>query len=311
MRIYLLLLFLSISFHTLCQNLVPNPSFEEFSLCPNNWGSGYYWDNWISIGSIENYNLCGTNGFEIPENPLGYQVPLSGNGYGGLGMYWKGGTVLCEFIESPLNSGLIFGKTYNVSFNVSLADSIYYSIGTICAYLSPNYVITDQDFQNLNNVSPQICSTRFISDKVGWTNISGRYTALGGERYLIIGNFNTSENTDTLNVGGGILITPPTNFNEYSYYYIDDVSVTPVDSLNEIEENEFIPFTLYPNPAENQVSIQSSSPKQFSYSVSNKLGQQVLQGSFTKETHIETSALPAGIYFVEAGGSREKLVVWR
>ena len=57
----------------------------------------------------------------------------------------------------------------------------------------------------------------FITDKTNWTQISGSYTATGGEDHLVIGNFYDN-----------VATTPQTSLGGFypgSYYYIDDVSV--------------------------------------------------------------------------------------
>lgn len=65
-----------------------------------------------------------------------------------------------------------------------------------------------------------------FSDTTQWTQIQGCFTANGGEQYITIGNFNYNVNTDTLYVGTN---NPDPNYTnplyDYSYYYIDDVSL--------------------------------------------------------------------------------------
>ena len=54
-----------------------------------------------------------------------------------------------------------------------------------------------------------------------WTKISEIYTAQGGEKYIIIGNFKTDSLTDTMHVKN--------NAPTLSYYFIDDISVAKSD----------------------------------------------------------------------------------
>jgi hypothetical protein len=55
-----------------------------------------------------------------------------------------------------------------------------------------------------------------------WVAIEGYYTAQGGEKYLTIGNFKNNFSTNYM------MQNNATAFN-YSYYYIDDVSVVEVE----------------------------------------------------------------------------------
>lgn len=57
-----------------------------------------------------------------------------------------------------------------------------------------------------------------IYDHLGWTTISGIYIAHGGEKFIVIGNFNTYESTTIVEIGSG---------HEAAYYYIDEVVVEP------------------------------------------------------------------------------------
>jgi gliding motility-associated-like protein len=72
---------------------------------------------------------------------------------------------------------------------------------------------------------PQITnpSTNFILDKTNWVPITGEYTAVGGEQFITIGNFNTDANTITKPAQGGT--------QQWAYYYIDDVFVIPAPAL--------------------------------------------------------------------------------
>jgi hypothetical protein len=69
-----------------------------------------------------------------------------------------------------------------------------------------------------------------LTDSLNWTKISGIFTAQGGENYLTIGNFKDSTNTTIIDADSGN--------GEYNnaYYYIDKVSLIPLDSLQGIND---------------------------------------------------------------------------
>lgn len=196
-------------------NLVPNPSFELYSNCPTNFGQIYYAIDWKSptVGSPEYFNSCSTS-FGVPDNYCGSQNTNSGNAYVG-GVIYGGG--FTEYIQVRLTNPLQVGKTYCVAYFVSLAGlSGFESIGPQ-AYFS-NDSIWNNTTTNFS-YTPQIVVGNLINDTTNWVQISGEFTAVGGEKYLTIGNFFDSTNTtyDTINFSP--LALPG------SYFYIDDVSV--------------------------------------------------------------------------------------
>ncbi|MCE9539031.1 MAG: hypothetical protein K8R85_07425 [Bacteroidetes bacterium] len=77
------------------QNLVPNPSFEQYSSCPNTECGISLAAGWYSAGyTPDYYNSCGSPSgpfeFGVPQNAVGYQHPASGNAYVGIAT-WGGG----------------------------------------------------------------------------------------------------------------------------------------------------------------------------------------------------------------------------
>lgn len=215
------------------QNLVPNPSFEQFDTCPDQASMIHYATGWMNAntGTADYYNACYvTGGFDdmgVPNNFIGSQNAKSGTAYVGLMVHLFSPTPIHyrEYIQTQLSSPLINGVKYYVSFNISRADSSYYISDDIGIYLSSTQN-NQGDYLNIN-VTPQIENTEgsFLNDDNNWVRIYGEYIALGGEEYITIGNFYDDFNTDTIRVISG-------NSNQYlnSYYYIDDVCLS-TDSL--------------------------------------------------------------------------------
>lgn len=56
----------------------------------------------------------------------------------------------------------------------------------------------------------------FLTDKISWIQITGTFTAVGGEDHIVIGNFHDNPTTNVQQLSG---------FYPGSYYYIDDVTV--------------------------------------------------------------------------------------
>jgi hypothetical protein len=150
-------------------------------------------------------------------------------------------------MEVQLTSPLVAGTSYFFEMYVSLANSCSYTSSAIGAYFSDTMVYVN-NYLTLP-FSPQITNTQgnFITDTLGWTRISGSFTAQGGEQYLIIGNFNNDLQTDSLPAN-------PSGFN-YAYVYVDDVSLTIPTSVTEVN-NEAI--KIFPNPFTESISVQAN-----------------------------------------------------
>ena len=220
--VFLILIDLSSQHICLAQNLVPNWSFEIVNTCnfyiSSNCLSGVNhglvppWDAPTS-GSSDLYNSCSVYpDCNVPSNWIGFQNAHTGNGYVGE-VFFASFTSGREYIQVQLDSILISQHKYCVNFYVSLSDSHAFATNNVALYFSNTH--TDTSATNLSFLQPQIIDTNIISDTTNWTLVSGEYIAIGGEKFIIIGNFNSAATTDTLTVNGSFT----------SYYYIDDVSV--------------------------------------------------------------------------------------
>lgn len=208
------------------QNLVPNYSFETYTTCPTTSGQITYAFPWYGVtsgGSTDYFNSCSTSGYGVPKHGgIGYQYSKTGNGYAGVWVYSAGANYR-EYLQVPLTDSLQSGNCYLVEYYVNLFNMMKYALSSVDAHFSIS-AISSTGTGYVLNLSSQI--KRFnptaISDTVLWVKISGIYLASGGEKYLTIGNFSDDLNTDTINTG----------YSYYgSYYYIDDVSVIPIDSI--------------------------------------------------------------------------------
>lgn len=228
------ILFFCFSFTNSClgQNLVPNPSFEQFDTCPDQGSQIQRATSWMNAntGTADYYNSCFTTGptdMDIPSNIFGFQNAKSGVGYSGIYTHLYSPTPFHyrEYLQSQLTSPLTGGVKYYISFNISLSDSSYYVSDDIGVYLSSSQN-NQGDYLNLS-VLPQIENTEgnFLNDNTNWVRIYGEYIASGGEEYITIGNFYDDFNTDTIRVKVG-------SNNTYlgAYYYIDDVCLS-ADSM--------------------------------------------------------------------------------
>ncbi len=304
-------------------NLVPNPSFEEHTVCPTNQNGGTYiiqiklsgWNDSSYFGTPDYYNICSEPdssqpwidfpSYGVPKNSGGHQFPNSGNAYTGISSYYPPQNNWMEYLVSKLSSPLITRNKYIVSFHCSLADTCRYATSKLGVLISKDLPVYNNS--NLREYSPQILNNSEqnpLTDKTGWTLVQDTFEAIGGERYLIIGNFFDAEHSDTISLTGA-----DPNYFWSSYYYIDDVSVIELDTTIGINENELITFKIFPNPAQNSITINNKASVSVSiYSLSGSL---LLTQAIKKEEPIDIGQLPNGVYFVAVGNRREKLVVCR
>ena len=127
-----------------------------------------------------------------------------------------------EWMTGSLTEGLIEGRRYRVKMYVSLST------------LNPNSATcVPPGIKFVQNNNPSLTQTQLLAmtadiqsttklTKTGnWVEISGEYTAKGGEKYFIISNFQSlSQSIPTANI----------NKRNDSYFFIDEVSVIDLDA---------------------------------------------------------------------------------
>src|SRR6478672_6241576 len=215
MRNLALIAFFVLAQNMVSQNLVNNPSFENYSSCPTG-DSQLNALNWQVTANSGNstpdyYNVCNSGTQGVPNNDAGNQNAYNGNAYIGIFCFYAN-VPLREYIQSQLSAPLVGGQTYYVSFRVSLADEYGTAIGSLGAYISNNPLVGNGTFGPIV-VTPQIISSSIISNTSSWTQITGSFVANGGERYITIGNFSTDAATPRTT-------NPNTFISDMAYYYI-------------------------------------------------------------------------------------------
>lgn len=243
------------------QNLVPNASFEEHSLCPEATTQfNNYVNDWTlpTYGSSDYFNTCANGTVGVPSNQFGYQMPRTGDAYAGMDLIddippSSSDYNYREYIQAMLTGALELDSTYCVSFFLSRAGKLSNAAtSNIGAYFSAEQ-IGDFDWDTLT-YTPQVSNnvSNILTDTLGWMHVSGQFTAIGGEQYITIGNF--LPNSQTVFVD-----TVPAQF-DGAYYYIDDVTVTKcsqVTSVNALADTT-PPLRVYPNPASTEITVKFS-----------------------------------------------------
>lgn len=210
-------------------NLVKNPSFEQYSQCPNavdQISFADYWSGADSTGTnncVPEYSNACSGIFSVPAGPGYFQYARTGIGIAHVYMYWDetAGPISYkrDYLLGRLNTPLVDGQSYCVTFYVSPIEENSYFIDKIGAYLDSGGICTTNSCLPLTQFTPQIENTfGVIVDTLNWTKVEGTFIANGSETFITIGNFYSYANTNTI-PGYGIF--------SGNIYLIDDVSVIP------------------------------------------------------------------------------------
>ena len=235
----------SLSIAQKVDNMVFNPSFEEYTLCPERIdakgvmnGVDAWWQP--TAGSSDYFNVCSGRDCAVPRNKMGVQTARTGVAY--CGIYCSQASYR-EYLQTQLKSPLLPGHRYRVSFYVSLAEKSPHAIATIGAMLTSQRlsdstwdVLMHRELVDYGDNQSQLISVyykpqvvndkdRVLDDMKSWTLVSGDFVADGGELFLTIGNFNSFNNSTVVetNTANAVL--------QGAYYYIDDVSVVPTEPV--------------------------------------------------------------------------------
>ena len=223
MKVVLLMVFLAFS-NLFAQNLVYNGGFEIITQCPEFSTQIELTGNWYNatVGDADLFNSCSTSelvGVPINIDSLSYQLPKTGNGYAGIYSYvddW----LYREVIQQKLNLSLQNNFKYCISFYVSLSNDSKYGIDNLGLLLSEDSVFLD-NVSIVIGIPPTIkpANKNCLIDTLNWTIVQGIYKATGNEKFLTIGHLEADSLTT-------VEIMNPQSQATYSYYYIDDVSIT-------------------------------------------------------------------------------------
>ena len=308
----IILLLLAITINANSQNLVPNPSFEEYYQCPSSQG-GFYVDFWFNtpnsgVATPDDYNTCAPAGVNaaVPDNITGFQYPQEGEGYAGLFCYGGANgsdSTQRDYIEVQLISPLIEGQEYEFSMYVSLADKYGAAINNIGVAIT-EYMVEGNGQIGVIPEIPQIKAIDPISDEENWTQITGTFIAEGGEEYLTIGNFFSDGDTEKISIWGS-------PFLNWGYYYFDSVSLSPVilSTNDEILNKQ---LKVYPNPTSNLVTIERTNnySSTITYKLYNLLGELIYTSESNSQLFsIDMSDLSRGIYLLELTDAQSNKVV--
>jgi outer membrane protein OmpA-like peptidoglycan-associated protein len=246
------------------QNLVLNPGFEDFKhLIEEEDLKKYtnipylklaqvpFWDSGTPNGTCDHHNNQHRVKFSQFSSTVAPRTSTSCAGFYTYTMYTYN---YREYLQGTLSEPLEKGKTYIVSFYLNLAKNSLFATSNIGVYFS-----TDEKFSyggggydGVIPVIPQLKNPKnqFFTARDGWQKFEQHYTASGGERSFVIGNFDDQANTLLVKVKDTVMSYQ----NAKSYYYIDDVCVSRKDKECGTKTEKDKPF----NPSEEIFNVQKT-----------------------------------------------------
>jgi len=242
---------LSLFFINFCnvksQNLVPNPSFEIYFLCPEDITMTSvsklipYW-YLPTRGTSDYFNECAKFQVGVPQNFIGNLYAFEGKAYVGIILLEKpplddsGKKKLVnyrEYLQAELIEPLVQNKKYCVSLNYAIANYSTYATNSI------GICLTNTQIKNRASIKVLKCKPivmtqidTIFTDKNYWYTLTDTIVAKGGEKYITIGNFFDDLNTsfELLDISDlSPAIKKRVLENKIAYYYIDLIKVELVD----------------------------------------------------------------------------------
>jgi hypothetical protein len=210
-------------------NFVSNGGLEKRYTCNINDPNATYVVNaidWFGLGTYAADKYCVYCTGNVPYNSFFYNYPRSDSAYVIFDVLAPNN--IRTYVRNKLKSNLVSGKSYCVKYYVNLSEYSAYSINKIGAYFGSDALDTIKKGQvALQYLIPQIEPpvNSFPLDTIGWTLITGTYTATGIEKYIVIGNFRVNIGTDTLPNN----LSPSVRQWSACTIGLDDVSCIPLD----------------------------------------------------------------------------------
>ncbi len=226
------------------QNMVKNPSFEQYDKVPTDLGelqSIDYWDSPTNATPDYFHRRAAGQNVDIPINKMGEANARSGHAY--IGIYTYASRYIKrnfrEYIQLELKQPMIAGHSYCVKAHVYLSQSSNRSIGALGMTASKIKMLQEHEMNISTKQRVMYLQNADKSplDQRNWIEISCRFKALGGERHIVLGNLDDDRKTV---MSGAIVLDKFKNPHvDFAYYFEDDVSVTDVSTNFKCECGSF------------------------------------------------------------------------
>ena len=234
------------------QNLVSNGSFETKSYCPSNFNQqslntiAGWWQ--ATDGTPDYFHSC-SDKVGVPNNVFGQQAAKDGDGYAGLVTFSVGNKRnYREYLQTKLTRPLLAGEMVCIEMYISAADYCNYVTDGIGILLSEKKAESNLQTELAFTASMSNPRLNMLDESNAWQLLSDVYVAKGGEEYLTIGNFKADKELKVIRRTEDM---SDKGYGTWSYMYIDDVKVRPVQRKLECScENEYLASIAVDPPLE-------------------------------------------------------------
>ncbi len=216
------------------QNLVVNPSFEEKEFCPSDFtmqiiNSLKYWRQ-VGDGTPDYFHSCSKR-VGVPNNIFGQQTARTGEGYVGMGTFLNNNGRYREYLFSKLVRPLKTGETVCITLYYSAAENCQFVHDGFGVVLS-KFILSQPGTKPIKVKGQAMSNPQFnmLDETNGWSELSAYFTAEGGEQYITIGNFKEDNELKLIRRTQDPKIP---SYKEYSYIFVDDVSVISIENKKE------------------------------------------------------------------------------
>ncbi len=193
----LLVVFLFIQFPLFGQqgyNLIPNGSFEQNRFLPQQWTTSdgkmglKYWYS-PSMGTPDYFTRGSLLDAGVPSNFAGVSYAKEGDSYAGL-LFGNGNY---EYLAVPLKEVLKKGEQYTIKFSIKPAQYSKFTTDSIdVVFTSERTKIPHWKQLHLEPVMTLKVEGTIAYSPYIWLEVEGSFEATGNEKFLVVGNFNSS-----------------------------------------------------------------------------------------------------------------------
>ncbi|HRH70567.1 MAG TPA: hypothetical protein PLB89_13765 [Flavobacteriales bacterium] len=289
------------------QNLVPNPSFEEYTECPDDLGQlgrVVGWD--LFYGSPEYFNTCSPNPLtSVPNNAFGYQAAFDGEGY--IGCYtYAAGPFYRECVQAELLAPLTPGVPVHLSMALSAggySTNKNYSLQRASNRMGIRFSTVPVTGGSLITDGAVLFMEPILQDTAEWVVLSMSYTPDSAYRYIQVGNFFTDQMTD-------LALLDPNAATDGAYAFVDGLCVSETSGVcllsDGVQEstNSGALFGYIQN-AELVVNLQGMGSSAVSMDILDGMGRLCWRGTSNPlaQYRIALSSFAPGLYHLVAGTS--------
>ncbi len=216
------------------ENLIPNPSFEEYECIPHRAGMPRCFKEWeVPTDDTPDYmHIEGVPPEEVyqsasaPDNWLGFQYPKTGDAYAALH------TITYdpdnhedlsddqEYLRVKLKENLYVGQTYSFEFFISTGEYTRYRSNGFGLLFKKE---VEEDMGNQIVETPSFYIEEIFTEEEEWVKIEGEFYADKAYEYLLIGRFLSNDDSSLKIID--LDSDGPNHIYGQASYFIDDIAL--------------------------------------------------------------------------------------